>query len=332
MVNIGVELKGVSARTITISDVKVGATPEQLVAALEARGLLAASELAGLQRRTIISLARRFTPKVLDFEQAVTELERAVEVAIDVVNRGDGPTSDDALVNTVLAGVAEKVRNDDFDGGANAIDDGLAELEARHRQSMITLLEEGVKVDVLRRDAVAAARRIEMIVAAGVLTDRAPWLPEYRVRYLSLSEEGETKGFTIYLLVALELVRKMLATARDSGERGIAQNLFGSTLRRLGNYEFGPEHLTEALSHFQLASEEFSREREPLSWAFAKSNLGRDSWGDWGARIPNLPSRGSGHSFQRSPHRRPARAQSIRMGGAPVKLRERVGNAGGTPE
>ena len=160
MVNIGVELKGVSARTITISDVKVGATAEQLVAALEARGLLAASELAGLQRRTIISLARRFTPKVLDFEQAVTELERAVEVAIDVVNRGDGPTSDDALVNTVLAGVAEKVRNDDFDGGANAIDDGLAKLEARHRQSMITLLEEGVKVDVLRRDAVAAARRI----------------------------------------------------------------------------------------------------------------------------------------------------------------------------
>ena len=42
MSNIGVELSDVKARTISIRDVKVGLTAEELVAALDARGLLSA--------------------------------------------------------------------------------------------------------------------------------------------------------------------------------------------------------------------------------------------------------------------------------------------------
>lgn len=116
MSNIGVGLTDVHAQTINISDVRVGRTAEQLVAALDARGLLQASELAGLQRQTIIKLAHRLKPEVLDFDQAITELERAVEVALDVIARGERGTNDDTSINAVLARVAEKVRNDDFDG------------------------------------------------------------------------------------------------------------------------------------------------------------------------------------------------------------------------
>src|ERR1700730_18845170 len=105
MSNIGVELTDVHAQTITIRGVKVGFTIEELVATLEAKGLLVASELAGLQRRTIIALARRLKTDVLDFRQAVTELERAVEIALDVIARGERGTNDDAFVNTVLARV-----------------------------------------------------------------------------------------------------------------------------------------------------------------------------------------------------------------------------------
>ena len=119
MANTGVELRDVQAGTISIQGVTVGATEEELVAALERRGLLAGAELAGLQRRTIITLAQRLKPaERLDFEQAVTELERAVEVALDVIARGERGTNDDAFVNTVLARVAERVRSDDLDGGA----------------------------------------------------------------------------------------------------------------------------------------------------------------------------------------------------------------------
>src|SRR4051794_16778035 len=159
---------------VNIDHVTVGATEEELVAALERRGLLAGAETAGLQRRTIITLAQRLKPaERLDFEQALSELERAVEIALDVITRGERGTNDDAFVNTVLAEVAERVRSNDLDGGAQAIDAALAEIEAGYRRSQTTLLEEGAKVDTLRRDAAAVARRTEMLVAIDHPTDQS---------------------------------------------------------------------------------------------------------------------------------------------------------------
>src|SRR5260370_23141766 len=131
-----------------------GLNAEEVVAALEARGVLQNAEAAGLPRRTIIMLAQRLRPdERLSFDQALTELERAVQVALDVIARGEQGTNDDVFVHTVLARVAKRIRNDDLDGGARAVDEALAELEARHQRSPVTLLEEGVKLDILRRDA-----------------------------------------------------------------------------------------------------------------------------------------------------------------------------------
>src|SRR5271157_825502 len=186
-----------------------GQSAEELVAVLEARGFLQTAETAGLQRRTIITLANRLKPNErLDFDQAITELERAVEVALDVIVRGERGTSDDAFVNVVLARVAERIRSDDLDGGANAIDAALTELEAGYRRSQVALLEEGVKVDSLRRDAASVAQRIEMIVAVERPTDRPAWLPEFRARYDGFRADGEAKGINFPLLVAIELARQ----------------------------------------------------------------------------------------------------------------------------
>jgi len=273
MSNIGVELSGVDAKTIIIGGVKVGFTAEELVAAMDAMGLLRPSELAGLQRRTIISLAHRLKSDVLDFEQAVTELERAVEVALDVIARGEQGTNDDAFVNTVLARVAERVRNDDFDGGAGAIDEALTELEAKHRRSQVALLEEGVKVDTLRRDAVAVARRIERIVAADHPADRPAWLPEFRARYDEFEADGD-RGINFSLAVAIGLARRCQATARDANERGVALNLLGNALQSLGQRESGTARLEEAVAAYGEALKERTRERVQLNWATTQNNLG----------------------------------------------------------
>ena len=245
-----------------------------VVAALESRGVLQTSEHAGLQRRIVISLAHRLKPDVLDFEQAITELERAVQVAVDVIARGERGTNDDAFVNAVLARVADKVRNDDLDGGAGAIDEALAELEAKHRRSQVVLLEEGVKVDTLRRDAVAVARRIEMIVAADHPTDRPAWLPEFQARYDEFEADGDAKGINFSLAVAIELARRKHATARDTNERGDALDLLGNALWRLGERESGTAQLEEAVAAFRAALTERTRERVPLDWARTQGNLG----------------------------------------------------------
>ena len=143
LLSIGVDLSG--ARTggnITVSDVRVGYTDDELLAALEARGMLREAELAGLQRRTVVMLAQRLKPaERLDFEQALTELEYAVEMALDVIRRGERGSNDDAFVNAVLARVAEHIRRDDLDGAAAEVGRARAQLSAEYKQSMVVLLE-----------------------------------------------------------------------------------------------------------------------------------------------------------------------------------------------
>ena len=59
----------------------VGLDEEKLVDVLDSKGLLQPAETVGLQRRVIISLARSLKRDVSVFDQAVVELERAVEAA-----------------------------------------------------------------------------------------------------------------------------------------------------------------------------------------------------------------------------------------------------------
>src|SRR5688500_16511038 len=76
-----------------------GLTAEELVAVLEAKGVLQPAETAGLERQTIIKLAQRLKPEVLEFDQAVRELEHVVIIARDVIARGERGTNHDALIN-----------------------------------------------------------------------------------------------------------------------------------------------------------------------------------------------------------------------------------------
>ena len=254
-VNISGTVGSVGGDIVGGDKITYGPTAEELVAVLEAKGVLRTAETAGLERRTVIKLAQRLKPERCSTSiRRSRELERAVGVALDVIARGERGTNHDEFVNAVLAQVAEKTRSGDLDGGASTIDEGLAELDAAHRRSRVALLEEGVKVDTLRRDAVAVARRIEMLVATDHPTDRPAWLPEFRQRYDAFYEDGEAKGINFSLSVAIELARRMVATAQDSTERGTAANLLGNALQSLGERESGTERLEQAVAAYRRRS------------------------------------------------------------------------------
>jgi tetratricopeptide (TPR) repeat protein len=252
-----------------------GHTAEELVAVLEAKGFLRTADSAGLERQAIIKLAHRLKPdEVLDFDQALRELEHVVAVALDVIAPGERGKSREEFANIVLARVAEKTRAGDLDGGASTIDQELAGLDAAHRRSRVALLEEGVKVDILRRNPVAVARRIEMLVAIDHPTERPAWLPEFGKRRDQFFADGETKGINFSLTVAVELARRMLTTAHDSRERGTAAHLLGTALGALGGRGSGSARLEEAVAAYRVALAEWTRKREPLYWATAQNNLG----------------------------------------------------------
>ena len=139
--------------------------------------LLEDARKAGLHTSTIMALARRLNPNVPDPDQAVVELTRAVELALEVIARGERGSNEDALVNAVLAEVAERTRNNDLDGGAKAIADALAEIDRREtaqretaQRERIALLDASIRQHTLRQDAVAVAEQIERSVAVQHVT------------------------------------------------------------------------------------------------------------------------------------------------------------------
>jgi hypothetical protein len=74
-------------------------------------------------------------------------------------------------------------------------------------------------------------------------------------------EDGEAKGINFSLSVAIELARLMLATARDSAQRGTASTLLGNALLTLGARESGTARLEEAVVAYRAALEERTRDQ-----------------------------------------------------------------------
>jgi len=68
-------------------DVAVTDDIRELVASLKAESAKRAAD-AGIRDRAIVFLAQRIASDTETFDQALTELERAVEIAIDVQKRG----------------------------------------------------------------------------------------------------------------------------------------------------------------------------------------------------------------------------------------------------
>jgi hypothetical protein len=79
--------------------------------ALEARGILESAETAGVQRRMIIMMARMIIMLTQhlklkerpDFDQAMRELQHALDIAVDVKQHGVPDTNEEEFVNNIVA-------------------------------------------------------------------------------------------------------------------------------------------------------------------------------------------------------------------------------------
>jgi tetratricopeptide (TPR) repeat protein len=266
--------------SLTRIEARFDELPTQLVAFLEQRGML-----GGLPRETVLEFAREIKPEEnFDFDQAVAELKNAVAIAREVIASGQRGSNHDEFVNRVLREVATRTGAGQLDAAASEMERGLAELARRDAEQVEAmprnrgaLLEDALKLDLLRRDVAAAAARVEALVALDA-PQRPAWAPAFKARQDEFFKEGRHKGLNLSLLVAAALARRMLTTAATNDERGAAGNFLGIALWTLGERETGTARLEEAVAAFRAALEERTRDRVPLDWATTQNNLALALW------------------------------------------------------
>jgi hypothetical protein len=180
-------------------------TEEQLVALPDAIAKLIAAlndgggsaERAGINRKAIIELAQRIKADVVDFGQALRELEQAVEIAIEVAEEGRRSSNTGDFVDAVLACVAEKSARGHYNDAAADVDSAFAQWKTEEAERRVAVLQGGLKLlyaglkqDMLRRNPVSAAKRIDGIVALEHPEDRTARFAAPRARQREWFERG----------------------------------------------------------------------------------------------------------------------------------------------
>ncbi|MBK9135362.1 MAG: helix-turn-helix transcriptional regulator [Betaproteobacteria bacterium] len=207
-------------------------TARWLLERLRTDGVLGGGRADGLDAAAVLALARRVgQDDVQTFERAVETLERAVAIAAAVLGGNEagepaasGALALDAYVDDALAESSRQARAGDLDRGAEQLDAALAGIDQRdnaHRERIQrarrALLEAALQLDLARRDATAAARRIEAL-AALQRPERPSAAPLYREREAALLAEGLGRNVALSLEVAVHLLRRRLRAAQQAGE------------------------------------------------------------------------------------------------------------------
>ena len=261
---------------------KFAGVTQALVDALgENKELSQRLQAANVDKAKVMALARRTAQNVDDFDQALRELENHANVAIEVSREGQGSHNLGAFVEAVLARIRARYDANDFDAAAAEASKGFdawqqreTERRAEAAQAGLTILNAGLRQDILRRDPVAAAERIELIAGIESPENATALLRALRTSYDEWYERGCDRGLNFDLQIAIEIARRALKMTRTMDERGVSHILLGLALWTLGERESGTVRLEQAVVAYRAALEECTRDRVPLDWATTQNNLG----------------------------------------------------------
>jgi hypothetical protein len=230
---------------------------------------------------TVLALAQRLKPNdFLDFEQAVKELEFAIDVALQVRSQvGNAEVNSDQFVNSVLQRVALATEAGRLDEGAESLDNALTELdhlETMQRdanQKLRTVLQEAnLRQGILLRDVKRTTNAVTALAALD-----APTRPVasciFVDRLNAFYQEGIERGVNFSLDVAIDLAEMRNNEAKTSAERGESLMWLGMTQATRGERSSDSTLLDKAVQAYRDALKEYSQERDPLHWAAVQSNL-----------------------------------------------------------
>ncbi len=284
-------LEAGQARIESKVDVLPEATADALMRRLLEAGVLSLAGSAGVKEEQVIALAKTVAGHVEDFDQAMKQLQRMVEIAKEVEAEVRNAGNLDAFVRDVLERIASLSGDSRHDEAGQLAEDAFARWERdeakRREQALangIKFLEAGIRQDQLRLDAASLSQKL---VKRLELTNPPLRFEAVRTLQYEWFERGRDKGLNFDLEVSIALARICLYIATGPDERGNAWKNLGNAACALGGREKVPTNLDLAVNALQIAMDEFEKAGAWLQRAVAQSDLG---WTFW-----NLAERGVGN-------------------------------------
>ncbi|MCA3364444.1 MAG: DUF1217 domain-containing protein [Roseomonas sp.] len=188
----------------------------------------------GLEDRVTSALIGRLRAgEELVPERARREVEHMAVLTAATIRQMDVPAADlPAMAQNALKQMAGFLRSGNLDAAVGVVDDTLLALNGATgltadelRQSRLAVLEGGISIDQMRRDAFGVARRIEQLMAVDWPTGAA-WAPAYKTRLDAFHKEGVDKNLNFSLEVATAMARRMQDAALNADEISLAKSYF----------------------------------------------------------------------------------------------------------
>lgn len=178
-------------------------------------------------------IARLRAGEELVADRARREVEKVAVLTATTIRQGEVPSSDlPAIAQDTLKQMAAFLRRGNLDAAIGVIDDTLLALDGptgltptQLRQGRAALLESGISIETMRRDAFGVARRVERLIALDSPSSPA-WAPAYKTRLDAFHDEGVNKNSNFSLEVATAMAKRMENTAASSIETELSKSYF----------------------------------------------------------------------------------------------------------
>ncbi|WP_223479053.1 hypothetical protein [Oricola indica] len=234
---------------------------------------------AGINEKAITGLARRVAEDegIADLGAAWNELERAVEIAIDMQAEKGYASNIDRFVDDVIERMTALSAEGRDDEASEAADEAFADwLERQEREKLAAekLLDQALRTDLLRRDAKKAAMRL-FDKAQIAFPDQAERFDQLRVIQDDWYVRGRDQALLLDLQVSAELAALVTRAAASPEQKAADFNNQAVALRNLGERaggEQGMNWLRQAVNAYDAALDIFTRETMPADWAMTQMN------------------------------------------------------------
>lgn len=171
-------------------------------------------------------------------DRAQREVEQAAALTAVTIRQGEVPSSNlPAIAKDALKQMAGLMQIGSVGSALSVIDQALTNLDGATglsaeelRQGRVALMESGIVLAQVQRDAFDVAKRIEKLVALDSPTDPA-WAPAYKARLDVFQKEGVEKNLNFSLEVAAAMGQRM----RDGTKYAIEMDLAKSYIDRALN-------------------------------------------------------------------------------------------------